>query len=49
MKRYLVKVTDAATENNTERPGAVHRYWYGKGYICLKSEGEPYLEKDWLS
>ena len=49
MKRYLVKVTDTATENNTARPGAILRYWYGKGHICLKSEGEAYLDKDWLT
>lgn len=49
MKRYLVKVTDTATENNTANPGAVHMYWYAKGHLCLKSTGAKYLEKDWLT
>lgn len=32
MKRYLVKLTCTATENNNNFPNVVHTYYYGKRF-----------------
>lgn len=49
-RRYLVKTTTRATEQNTFCPGAVHTHIFGKAEEMLfANTGDPWIDRDNLT
>ena len=51
MKRYFVKLTSTAKDNNPNFAGEVGVYYYGKGEELIKTEGTHLSDRnrDWMS